>query len=83
MFEWQTEKGNFPNSVTDLNQEGLLEEATPELSSRIRAGPLKKTKQRGAGPMAEWLSSQALLQWPRVSLVRILGVDMALLIRPC
>ena len=27
--------------------------------------------------MAEWLSSQASLQWPRVSPVGILGMDMA------
>ncbi len=39
---------------------------------------LKKIPQ-GAGPMAEWLSSRALLRRPRV---RILGVDMALLVRP-
>ena len=37
----------------------------------------------GDGPRAEWLSLRALLQWPRVSLVRILGVDMAPLIKPC
>ena len=36
-----------------------------------------------AGPVAEWLGSCALLQWPRVSPVQILGVDLALLIRPC
>ena len=35
----------------------------------------------GANSVAEWLSSHALLQWPGVSLVRILGVDMAPLIR--
>ena len=35
-------------------------------------------KKLGAGPMAEWLSSRALLQRPRVSL----GVDVAPLIRP-
>ena len=37
----------------------------------------------GAGPVAEWLSSRAPLQWPGVSPVQILGVDMAPLIRPC
>ena len=37
----------------------------------------------GAGPLAEWLSSYTPLWWPRVSPVRILGVDMAPLIRPC
>ena len=36
--------------------------------------------EEGAGPMAEWLSSRALLQ--AAQLVRILGADMALLIKP-
>ena len=42
-----------------------------------------KRKKSGAGHVAEWLSSRTLLQRPRVSLVRILGADMAPLIRPC
>ena len=33
-------------------------------------------------PVAEWLSSCPPLWWPRVSPVRILGVDVALLIKP-
>ena len=33
--------------------------------------------------VAEWLSSRTVLRWPRVSSVRILGADLALLIRPC
>ena len=37
----------------------------------------------GAGPVAEWLSSCTPLLWPRVSLVQILGADMAPLIRLC
>ena len=37
----------------------------------------------GASPMAEWSSSYAPLQQPRVSLVRILGTDVAPLIKPC
>ena len=37
----------------------------------------------GAGPVAECLSSRALLWQPRVSPVQILGVDMAPFIRPC
>ena len=37
----------------------------------------------GAGPVAEWVSSRTLLQWPRVSPVQILGMDMTPLIRPC
>ena len=36
----------------------------------------------GAGPVAEWLSSHALLQPPGVSPVRILGVDVVPLVRP-
>ena len=36
-----------------------------------------------ASPVAKWLSLRALLQWPGVLPVWILGVDMALLIRPC
>ena len=37
----------------------------------------------GAGSMAKWLSLRALLRQPRVSLVPILGADLALLIKPC
>ena len=37
----------------------------------------------GAGPVAQWLSSRAPLQRPRVSWVWILGTDMAPLIKPC
>ena len=37
----------------------------------------------GAGPVAEWLSLHALLRQSWVSLVRILGMDVALLIKPC
>ena len=37
----------------------------------------------GAGLVAEWLRLHAPLRQPRVSLVRILGADMALLIKPC
>ena len=36
----------------------------------------------GAGPVAKWLTSRAPLRRPRVSPVRILGMDMAPLIRP-
>ena len=35
----------------------------------------------GAGPVAKWLSSRPLLQAASVSLVRILGADMAPLIK--
>ena len=42
-----------------------------------------KNKQIGASAVAEWLSSCAPLQRPRISLVQILGPDMAPLIRLC
>ena len=42
-----------------------------------------KNNVQGDGPVAKWLSSCAPLWQPRVSLVRILGMDMALLIKPC
>ena len=44
---------------------------------------IKNSQFLRAGPVAEWLSSPAPLQWLRVLLVRILGVDTALLVRPC
>ena len=43
---------------------------------------LLKDMDVGAGPVAEWLSSRTPLRWPRVSPVRILGADMAPLIKP-
>ena len=42
---------------------------------------MNETRSIGADPMAEWLSLPVLLQRPRVSLVRILGTDMVLLVR--
>ena len=44
--------------------------------------PVKKVV-GGDSPVAKWLSLRPLLQWSRVSPVGILGVDMALIIRPC
>ena len=41
-----------------------------------------KLRNQGAGPVAEWLSSRAPFQQPRVLLVQILGTNMAPLIRP-
>ena len=59
-----------------------------KMCSRKSMIPLKKKSSTfktilRAGPVAEWLSSRALLWWPRVSPVHILGGDMALLIKPC
>ena len=41
-----------------------------------------KIWEEGASPLAKWLSSHAPRQRPRVSLVQILGADMAPLVRP-
>ena len=38
---------------------------------------------QGASAVAEWLSLHAPLRWPRVLSVRILGMDMAPLVKPC
>ena len=46
-------------------------------------GTILKEKSLGTSPVAEWLSSRALLWRPRVLAVRILGIDMELLIRSC
>ena len=52
---------------------------------RLNYNPCKtpETKAPGAGPVAEWLSSQALLRWPGVLRVRILGMDMVPFIGAC
>ena len=49
----------------------------------MRDEPSLKNELFRASPVAEWLSSHALLRQPRVSLVQILGADLALLIKPC
>ena len=45
----------------------------------------KQTKkhEHRTGPGAAWLSSRTLLQWPGVSPVQILGMDVAPLIKLC
>ena len=53
---------------------------TPE-RDRLKAVAFKNLAV-GTGPVAEWLSLRSLLRRPRVSPVRILGADMALLIKP-
>ena len=70
-------------SETHPRREFLLSEAhVPQKGKNTGRDYLENTSS-GAGLMAEWLSSRALLRWPRVSLVRIVDVDMAPLIRPC
>ena len=48
-----------------------------------KANFITKLYLEGAGPKAKWLSSHTLLQQPRVSLLWILGADMAAHVRPC
>ena len=48
-------------------------------SSQVELGALLKLKELGASSVAEWLSLRARLRGPRV---RILGGDMAPLLRP-
>ena len=58
----------------------VMKEVELDLSQNVPSIQLNKI---GAGPVAEWLSLHAPFQWPRVSTIRILDVDMALLVRPC
>ena len=58
----------------------MTEASGRQVSLEFEASGIRKD---GAGPMAEWLSSHTLLWWPRVSAVRILGADMAQLVKAC
>ena len=60
---------------------GALEEEG-KIKSLKQTNKQKDLGLKEAGPIAEWLSSCAPLQWPRVTLVWILGADMAPLVRP-
>ena len=51
--------------------------------AKLSQFPQLKMEFSGAGHMAEWLSSHALLWRPRVFPIRILGTDTAPLARPC
>ena len=62
--------GNYRHS-------GFVENASRWLLMVAR----KKLRNR-ADPVTKWLSSCTPLRWPRVFLIRILGADMAPLIRP-
>ena len=54
-----------------------------EFVSPVELVVLARCPSQGAGPVAEWLSSRTPLQQPRALPVRILGTDMAPLIKPC
>ena len=76
--EKQGRGGHFQAFVSCSSEQTSLSTPTQLLfCSELRKDAL------GAGPMAEWLSSHAWLRRPRVSPVRILGADVALLVRPC
>ena len=62
---------------------GLPRNVESQFSYKERIYYLLANLNLGAGPVAEWLNSRALLPRPRVSPVRILGTEMAPLIRPC
>ena len=66
-------EGDFPSGTS-------LVDAMKEKMVRFELC-LKKLQTRGQ-PRGKWLSLRALLWWPRVLLVWILGADMAPLIRP-
>ena len=79
--------------IKDLKRRGKtinpLEKKHKKISSQLGINKKKinkfyyfKTNSFQAGPVAEWLSLRTLLRRPRVSLVWILGEDMAPLIRP-
>ena len=55
---------------------------TNELATEVEQDAEKDTN-TGAGLVAEWLGSCPLLRRPRVLPVQILGIDIALLVRPC
>ena len=65
----------------DQKESGDGAERCLDSRSVLMVGPVIEERM-GAGPRAQWLSSRAPLQQPRVSLVWILGADMAPLIRP-
>ena len=67
--------------LSDLVQSKVFIEL-PCIQSRGEGDEYKRHTS-GAGLVAEWLSLRTLLPWPRVLLVRILGSDLAPLIKPC
>ena len=70
-------KPQFPIVLT-YTSTNILNSVTEKEKRKER----KKKEGKGASPVAEWLSSHAPLQWPRVSQVRSLGRDMVPLIGP-
>ena len=85
-LEQGTEHNTRATQLTKL--EGLLEMLDTgtnrrKSSSKVTGLQIRINLRHSGRPVAEWLSSQALLQRPRASLVRMLSADPALLIGPC
>ena len=70
-----------PNQIQEKLHQEVPQKPTSKNSSGA-FGVLAKAVFLGAGPVAEWLSSRTPLRWPRVSRVRILGADVAALVKP-
>ena len=60
-----------------MKARSFLKYSPQDHSNFSNSAVIKKTV--GAGSVAEWLRSHAPLRWPRV---RMLGTDMAPLVRP-
>ena len=71
-------KKNFLCSLPSPPSSVLVKERMQSLLPKQKK--FNNLKRQRAGPVAEWLSSHAPLQRPRV---QILGADMAPLVRPC
>ena len=64
-------------TITTINVQVLVNAMKWEKNTKI------EKQEARASPVAEWLNSHTLLQRPRVLPVRILGTDMALIVKPC
>ena len=62
--------------ISILRQNPLLQLQFNLKLRDLHVSELLKKISFGASPVAEWLSSCALLQWPRISPVQILGTDL-------
>ena len=61
----------------------VLVKAVTQLPQIPGEGFALQNGQLRASPMAQWLSLHTWLQQPMVSVIQILGMDLALLIKPC
>ena len=73
----------FSNIIRKYHIEVWISSFMGKLKDQALFVPHYKVEIMGAGPVAKWLSSRAPLRRSRVLLVRILGTEMAPLIKPC